>query len=161
MLITTKKILTSVSIMAATVMMPFAANAQQPVPQQSAPAVDVSDEQLQDFAEATVEMQGIQQEYQEEMAESITEEGLTTMEFQQMAQAKQMGKESEASEDKQAAFEKALAAVMAIQQEMTEKQREVIADFDMSEQEYAQITQAVQQDPDMAKKLRAMMADES
>lgn len=156
-----KNLIASLTIMASAVIaLPTTAFAQQPMPQQQATTIDVSEDQLEEFVEATVELQEIQSAYQAKMTNAITTNGLETEEFQQMAQAKQTGQEVEASEEKQESFTAAMTSVMELQQKMQSEQEEVISDYDMSKEEYGQIAQTLRSDKDLAEKFRKMMAEE-
>lgn len=161
MLKNSKKVLVTIGLMAATaVAMPKAAQAQQPMPQQQATNIDVSEGELEEFVEATIELQEVQTAYQAKMTNAITENGLEPQEFQQMAQAKQTGKEMSADAKKQESFTAAMSSVMALQQKMQTEQKEIIGEYDMTQQEYGQIATALRSDKELAEKFRKMMAEE-
>jgi len=156
-----RNILASFALMAtAAIVAPSNAFAQQPMPQQQATTIEVSDDQLEEFAEATVELQDVQTAYQAKMTNAITENGLETQEFQQMAQAQQTGQKMDVSAEKQESFTAAMTSVMELQQKMQAEQVEIIQDFEMTKEEYGQIAQTLRSDKDLAEKFRKMMAEE-
>lgn len=161
MFTTKRNLLASLALMAtAAIVAPSNAFAQQPMPQQQATTIEVSDDQLEEFAEATVELQEVQTAYQAKMTNAITENGLETQEFQQMAQAQQTGQEMDVSAEKQESFTAAMTSVMELQQKMQAEQVEIIQDFEMTKEEYGQIAQTLRSDKDLAEKFRKMMAEE-
>lgn len=139
---------------------PASAVAQQPANMQQMPtAKDYSDEELKNFADATMEVQKLQMEMQQQMAKAVQEEGMDPAQFQKMAQAQQTGKETEEvyTEEEQQAFANAMKAVMAMQQEVQTKMQSKLEDNGMTMEEYQTMAMSIQQSPEMTKKVQEMM----
>ena len=160
MLITTKvkSIFGTVCTIIALSFSPAEAIAQQPAPQQMAEAKSYSEAELKKFVKATMDMQKVQMEFQQQMSTAIQKEGIDAMKFNEMAQAQQTGSDmSSFTEEEQGAFANAMKSVMIMQQGMQSKVQTTLESHDMSFQEYQTMAMAIQQSPEMAEKVKSMM----
>ena len=156
------KVLTAV-IALALVGMP--ALAQQQMPQQpEAPEVDVDDAELEQFAEALVDVQIAQQDAQMEVQGIIEGSDLDMQRFQEIYQqemAPAMGAEGEApeveaSDEEQAEYDRVLEEVESVEMESMEEMEDLVEDRGMNVERFNELAQGVPQDPELAQELNEM-----
>lgn len=116
---------------------------------------DFSEEKLETFVDVNMEVQEVQMEGQERMKNAIQEEGLDIPTYSNIAKAKQssQGQEVDASEEDMKAYEKAQAKVESLQTEIQSEMRTVVEENDISIQEFQQVRQAYQTDPELKEKI--------
>ncbi len=133
-----------------------AAFAQQP-PAQETP--DYSDEELENFVEAALEVMPLQQESQALMIDEIEEHGLTVETFNTILEARQKGVDAEVTEEEMEAFETALLAIQAIELEYNDKIVEEIEDAGITPAKYEEIMAFYQQDPELQMRVNQIMEE--
>ncbi len=136
--------------------------------QESAPTVDLSDEEANTFADAAMAAQQIQMKAQQKMVGLIEDEGLDIETYQKIAQSQQMaqgaqGAETEAADDiSEADMEKFESATQAIQEAQAGIQEDVattIEEKGMEMGRFQEISRAAQQDPELQQQLRQVMQE--
>ncbi len=134
--------------------------AQQMQQQQQEVRTDYSDEELEQFVDALLEVMPLQDESQEKMIEEIEDQGLTIDQFNEiMAQKENPEVEVEATEEELEAFEKAMEEVQNIQMEYNMKINGVIEENEMTPEEYEMIIMAYQQDTELRERIDEMIAE--
>ncbi|MFW5757476.1 MAG: DUF4168 domain-containing protein [Bacteroidota bacterium] len=131
---------------------------QMPMQEQAPPAPDpssYSDEQVENFAGAVMEVMTIQEERQTEMMQSIEENGLSVDRFNEMLmEGQQKGQtEIEASEEEMEAFNESMAQVQQMQQDMQNEMMAAVADNGLEMQQYQEMMQGYEQYPEMKEKV--------
>lgn len=138
-----------------------AAVAQQPVPQmQQAEPADYSEEEIETFVDVTEDIIEVQKSYNDKMETAVTDAGLTTEEFQQMAQQQQSGQTGEMAAGKKESFTAAMNSVMSIQQEMQTEMMQVVKESEMDMQSYQQMSMQIKQSPELSAKVEKMLTTE-
>jgi len=118
-----------------------------------------SDEMLQNFANAVVQVISIQQQGQNEMIEAIEETDMTVQRFNEInMQAQQMPLEDiEASEEELENFQKANEAVEEVQIELEEILIGTIEEEGLSIEKYEEIMAEYQQNPELQQRVQELM----
>ncbi len=130
------------------------------MPQEPAPAEDVSDGELGKFAVVFTETQTLNQQIQQEMMTAVQEEGLEVQRFNEIMEAQQdPNKEMDASEEEIAMFAAASQAIQEIQQEAQADIQKVISDNGLTVQRYQAIMMALRDDADLQQRLREQMEE--
>lgn len=133
---------------------------QQPAPnqmQQPAPDVDVSDEEIGLFADAVMNVQEVQMGAQQDMMKIIQDEGLDVETYNQVAQGLQMGQsadEIDVTEEEMEKFNNASEEIQGMQQDMQDEIETAVEDAGMEMARFQEINRAVEQDPELQKKIR-------
>ncbi len=136
--------------------------------QESAPTVDLSDEEANTFADAAMAAQQIQMKAQQKMVGLIEDEGLDIKTYQKIAQSQQMGQgaqgaETGAADDiSEADMDKFESATQAIQEAQAGIQEDVAAAIEEEGIEmgrFQEISRAAQQDPELQQQLRQVMQE--
>lgn len=135
---------------------------QQALPPQMEINEDFTDKELKEFVKINMEMIPIQEKGQEDMLKAIEKEGLKVERFQELAQAQQAGKLTEASGDPEeiAKFSQAGQKVLDKQQEVQLEVKEHIVKSNLSEEKFQQIYMAYTQSEKVKSKIDEMMAEE-
>jgi endoglucanase Acf2 len=133
--------------------------AQQLPPQQSPQAQDYSDEQLESFVEAAMEVMPIQEESQLKMIEEIEQKDLTVERFNMILESQLMGQDADIPEEEMEAFESALKGVQQIQLEYHEKIINAIEGAGMTPAMYEEIMANYQQDPELQMRVNGIMEE--
>lgn len=124
---------------------------------------DVSDEEIEQVANAINELGPIQVEAQEKMAEAVEEEDITFERFQQMMMAMQnpqMADQVDVTDEEMAKLQTLQPALMEIQSEADEKMMEKIESNGISVERYQNIVMAAQQDQELRSRVEALLEDE-
>ncbi len=132
---------------------------QPPQPQQ---AIDVSDEELQLFLDASLKAQEIQMELQMEMIAIVEDEGLEVQTYNDILEGLQMGaspEDMDMSTEEIEKFENASDQIGEIEEEMEVKLIATIEDEGMDLDRYQEIFAAIQTDPELQQKLQAMIRE--
>jgi len=118
-----------------------------------------SDDELQQFANAVVQVISIQQEGQTEMIAAIEEHDMTVQRFNEInMQAQQMPLEDvEATEEELENFEKASATVEEVQIELEDVLIGTIEEEGLSLEKYEEIMAEYQQNPELQQRIQEMM----
>lgn len=126
---------------------------------QAAPQTEYSDSQLERFVDASVKINEIQQGAQVEMVEIIEGQGLNVETFNEMA-SQQRNPNQEAmsvSDEDKMAFGQAMQQIQALQLELQQEMESAIIASDLQLEEYNEIMQAYQQNPELQQKVHSMM----
>jgi len=123
------------------------------VPQQQEQATDVSNQELQQFANVYKKVQTENQKVQQKVVKMIGNEGLDVKRYQELAQAsKNPKKEVDASEEEQAKVNKINKKIQTIQMKFQKRVGTMIKDEGLTQQRYQEVYQAIQADADLQKK---------
>lgn len=138
----------------------FDANAQQMQGPAGQPAssVKVSDAELEKFVAALNNVNEIQQTYQQEMAQTVVESGLTIERFNKIASAQQdPAVEVEASPQEMEQFQNVAQEISASREEIQSDMKEAVADAGMEIDRYQLIMQKANEDQQFQQRLQAAM----
>lgn len=125
--------------------------------QQSAPEVDLSDEEADKFADAAINAQEVQMEGQKKMMGIIEDEGLDVNTYQKIAQSAQQGQtpeDSGVSEDDMKKFQSATESIQQVQGEIQKEISAVVEEAGMGMERFRKISQAAQQDRALQQQIR-------
>lgn len=132
----------------------FAQNPQ--IPQQQQEQIEVSDEELSEFAKAFQGIRMINQEAQQEMAKVVQEGGMEIKRFNEIHEATlNPAVEVEATEEEKEQHKKIAAGIEGLHENYQGKMEEVIEETDMTVERYQQIATSLQTDPELQERLRA------
>lgn len=136
----------------------FAAFAQTPqLPQQQQQQVEVSDSELQKFANAFQGIRMINQEAQEQMLAVVEEEGMEVQRFNEIQQAvMNPAVEVEATEEELEQHKEITSELEELQDGFQSKMEQVITEQDLTLERYGQIAQGLQSSPELQERLRAI-----
>lgn len=119
--------------------------------------VEVSDAELEKFAQAFQEMRMLNQQAQQEMAQVVEEEGMDIQRFNEIHQATvDPAKEVDVTEEEQEQFQEITSELQGMQERFQKQMQEVITEQDLTIQEYEQIATQLQNDPELQERLRAV-----
>ena len=126
--------------------------------QQKQQSVEVTDDDIEKVVEVQKKVQKVNEEAQPKMVEAIQEVGLETEEYLAMNKAEQQGTQEEGvDEDKMKKYESAKSSIEVIQSEAQKEIMSKVESVGYSQQEYSQIYMAIQQDPELQKKIQEKM----
>lgn len=134
---------------------------QQPAPnqmQQPAQDIDLSEDEIGLFADAVIKIQEVQMGSQQDMMKIIQDEGLDVKTYNQVAQGLQSGQsadEIDVTEEEMEKFNNASEEIRGMQQDMQDEIATAIEDAGMEMARFQEINRAVEQDPELQKKVRA------
>lgn len=119
---------------------------------------EVSDADLNKFADAYKAVQMENQEVQQEMVEMIQDEGLELDRFQTIQQASVNPEAKvDASEKEMTSYKKVMAEIEKMQPKLQEDMAKLIADNGLTLDRYQEIGAALQSDQALQQKLQAIM----
>ena len=131
----------------------------QQMPQQQ--TTEVSDDEIEQFALAFVEIQNIEQKIQPEMVQIVEDEGIEVQRFNEIMNAQQdPNQEVDASEDELIKFASANREIEEIQTRAQREMMEKIAESGLSVDRYQEIMVAVRNDPALQQKLQSSIQEE-
>jgi len=126
-------------------------------PQQKATqaATDVSEQELDKFAKAVQTLRKQRTQNQQKMAQALEEVGLTPKQFQDLSRSAsgQDGSQS-LSQQEQQQLDRARQKLKSVQESMRAQQKQAIQEAGLEPKRFRQISQAVQQNPELRQKLR-------
>ena len=129
------------------------AQAQFEMPQQQAPPqIEVSDDELELFIDASMNAQTVQAQSQQEMIAVVDEEGIEVSTYNEIMQAQQMGQpvdDLDVSGEDLERFESAHEQIQEIEVQMERQLAEAIEDKGMDMERFQEINMALQQDPEL------------
>ena len=120
----------------------------------------ISPAELQQFANAVTEVQAIEQETQESMAQLITAEGLSPERFNQIFLAQQSANDDPAPEvtpEEQQTFDQVLSQLQAIDQASQTIKEEAVTAQGLEMERFSQILTAVRQDPGLQQQVQELL----
>lgn len=119
---------------------------------------EVTDAQLQKFAEAYQSVQMSNQAIQQEMIVAIEKEGLTPERFNEIYEAEMdPKKEVEATEEEMEKQGAAMVVIQEIQKASQEEMENKIKEKGLTMEQFQQIGAKIQQNPELQQKMQAMM----
>lgn len=130
--------------------------------QQPAGDVDVSDEELETFADAVVNIQEVQMESQQEMQQVLREEGIDVETYNKIVQGLQMGQsadEIDVTDEEMDQYESASETIEERQAEVEEKVNNAVEEAGMTMDRFQEINQAVEQDPQLQQRIQSELQD--
>lgn len=133
---------------------------QQFQPNQSAPDIDVSDDELEKFTEVSMVAQQVQAQSQQEMVAIVEEEGLDVQTYNVIAEARFNGQdesELEVSSEDLENFNAASSEIEAMQSEVEEKMTKAIEEEGMEMERFMEINMAMQQDQELQQRVQQQM----
>lgn len=131
----------------------FAQNPQIPQQQEQ---IEVSDDELSEFAQAFQGVRMVNQQAQQEMAKVVQEGGMEIKRFNEIHEATMNpAEEVEATEEEKEQHKEIAEGIEDLQENFQGKMEEVIEDSGMTIQRYQQIATSLQTDPELQERLRA------
>ncbi len=130
--------------------------------QQSAPDVDLSEEEAETFADAIIAAQKVQAGAQQELVSIIEDEGLDIETYQKIAQASQQGQEpadSVIEDGDMDKFDSANESIKEAQQGIQSDVADAVEEAGMEMERFQEINRAVQQDPELQKQIRQKLQE--
>lgn len=135
-----------------------------PDPAEIAP---VSEQELTQFASALMQLQTIQNAYDEQVVAVVQQEGLTPERFDQILMVARSPQEAEAenipevSEDEAASFERAVAQIGEIQNNARSEMQQAIQEEGLEIERFQEIIIAVNNDESLEERVRQIMESSS
>ena len=136
--------------------------AQFQMPPQEAPQIEVSDEELELFIDASMNAQTVQMESQQEMISIVDEEGIEVSTYNEIMQAQQMGQPLENIDVTASDIEKFESAHEQIQEVEVRMEREIaqaVEEEGMEMERFQEINVAIQQDPELQQRAQQMIQE--
>lgn len=131
------------------------------MPQQIEPATDVSDEEMEQFANAFSGIQQIDQQLQPELVQAVQEEGIEVQRFNEIMNAQQNpNQEVDAREEELKKFAAASREIEEIQMRAQREMREVVTKSGLDMERYQAIIAALRNDAELQQRLQQMMQEE-
>lgn len=141
---------------------------QEPMPdqqmqqQQPAAATDVTDEELDQFVNASTAAQQIQMESQQEMITIVENEGLAVETYNQIAEGKQMGQTDDeinvTAEDLER-YDRASESIAEVERDIETDLTTAIENEGMEMERFQEINIAIQQDPELQQRVQEKMQE--
>ncbi|ADR21855.1 hypothetical protein MATR_05120 [Marivirga tractuosa] len=138
--------------------------AQQQMPmqqQQKKVTTDYSDEEIETFVEANLDVTKVQQEAKKESMNIIKKNDLDLDRFNEIVAIQQGQSDEEASKAEMKAFNAAAQEIMANNQKTQSKMVAALENHDISQEKYQKIMMAYQQDEDFRKKVDTVVQSKS
>lgn len=127
--------------------------------QQEMPDIEVSDEELNDFVDVTMDAQQVQSEAQSEMIELVEESGMTVDRFNEILSGMQQGntqEDMEVGDEEMETFDGVIEELEVIQQGVEEKIVGHIEDKEMEVERFQEINMALQMDQELQQRYQAL-----
>ncbi len=137
------------------------AQQQMPMPQQQEVSTDFSEEEIETFVEANLDVTKVQQEAEKKAMGIIEENDLELERFNEIVAIQQGQSDEEASPEEMEAFNAAAQEIMANNQETQSKMIAALDKHDISQEKYQQIMMAYQQDEEFRKKVDTVVQAKS
>lgn len=119
--------------------------------------IEVTDAELEKFAQAFQRIRMLNQKAQQQMSQTIENEGLDVQRFNEIHQASlDPAVEVEITEKEQGQYDIISAEIEKIQTSFRPQMEEVITQQGLTLQEYEQIVAQLQRDPELQERLRAV-----
>lgn len=136
---------------------------QQQSPPPTMPQEDISDEEIQTFVKINKEIMPLQEGIQADMVSTIEENGMEVPRFQELAQAQQTGKLTEASNDPKELekFSKTGEKIMKLQEDLQGEIEEVIVKNEMSPEKFEAIYMAYNSNPEVKQKVDKLFSEDA
>lgn len=118
--------------------------------------IEVSDTELQTFAQIMQEVQQVQKNSQGTMLKAIKDNGLEVQRYQEIARAKQKGQDANMSSEEQKAYQAVQEVLKQEQQKMRQKMNSILENYSMDRQRYIRISRALQRDQELQQRLQQL-----
>ena len=138
------------------------AHAQFEMPQEAPPQIEVSDEELELFIDASMNAQTVQMQSQQEMIAIVDEEGIEVNTYNEIMQAQQMGQSPEdigVSESDLEKFERAREKIQEVEVRMERDLAQAVEDEGMEMERFQEINMAIQQDPELQQRAQQLIQE--
>jgi DNA repair ATPase RecN len=149
----------SILIISAFLAVPVVFGQQLPSPDAVSHTPEYSDEELETFVEAALEIIPIHEESQSKMIEKIEEQDLTLERFNQIMLAHQMGEDPEATPEELEKVEKAVQDLEALNNAFEERIIQAIESVGITAEEYEEILAYYQHDPELQIKINKIIEE--
>ena len=158
-----RKSLTAAAIIALLGMPAFAQQQQMPQ-QQQAPDIEVADGELEDFAEALVDVQLAQRDAQAQVQSIIEDSDLNMQRFQEIYQqeaAPAMGGqggegEIDTTDEEQAEYDRVVEEVESVETESVSEMEGLVEDHGISVERFNELARGIPRDQELAQQLSQM-----
>jgi hypothetical protein len=122
--------------------------------------MDVSEEELEQFAAALENVQSIRQEMVEDTQGAVADSSLDESRFQELYRADQGGPApSEGASDQEAAeYDRVMQEIQQIQQQSNQEMVQAVREEGLEVQRFNQIAQAIQQSPDLQQRFQELQS---
>ncbi|TBW28719.1 DUF4168 domain-containing protein [Gramella sp. KN1008] len=132
--------------------------AQTPQLPQQKEKIEVSDEELTEFAQVFQKMRMVNQEAQQKMIQAVEEESFELQRFNEIHQAKMdPEKEVETTDEEEKKYELVVAELESMQPKFQKRMEDLIKESDLSMQRYQQLAMALRTDAQLQQRLQAIM----
>lgn len=118
--------------------------------------IEVSDSELQTFAQIMQEVQQAQKASQSAMLKAIKDNGLEVQRYQEIARAKQQGQDANMSAEEEKAYQAVQEILKQEQQKMRQKMNSILENYSMDRQRYIRISRALQKDKELQQRLQQL-----
>lgn len=129
-------------------------------PPQEAPSIEVSDEELVTFIDASMKAHNVQMKSEEEMIGILDDEGLSVEAFNEIMQSVQMGEVLEDLDitlDEMEQFENASEKIEKVQEKMNIELVKAIENEGLDMMRFQEINMAIQQDPELQQRAQELL----
>jgi hypothetical protein len=123
-------------------------------------SIEVSDSELQTFAQIMQKVQQEQKKSQGKMLEAIKNNGMEVKRYQEIARAKNQGQNVEMTDQEQKAYQAIQQVMKKEQQKMNQKMQSILKQHKMGRRRYIQISRALQQDKELQKRLQNLQSNQ-
>lgn len=130
---------------------------QVPQQQQQQQEIEVTDAELEKFAEAYQGIQVANQDAQKRMIAVVEGEDLEIGTFNEIHQAKMQNQQVEASDEDLQRHARAVEKIEEMQPEIQSQMEEIITEADLTVERYQEIATAMQSDPQLQQRLQQIM----
>jgi hypothetical protein len=138
------------------------AQQQMPTPQQQQKvSTDYSEDEIETFVDANLDVTKVQQEAQKNAMGIIEKNDLDMERFNEIVAIQQGQSDEEATAEEMSAFNAAAQEIMANNQKTQSKMVAALENHDISQQEYQKIMMAYQQDEEFRKKVDSVVQEKS
>ncbi|MFW6347253.1 MAG: DUF4168 domain-containing protein [Cyclonatronaceae bacterium] len=127
--------------------------------QQEMPDIEVSDDEMRNFVEVTMDAQEVQNEAQGEMIELVEESGMSVDRFNEILSGMQEGNSQEdmdVDDEEMENFDSVIEELEVIQQGVEEKITTKIEENDMEVERFQEINMALQMSPELQEKYQSI-----
>ncbi len=130
-------------------------------PPQTLSADEVSDEDLQSFLSINMRMLDLQEKAMQQVEKFIEEQGMTPQRYAEIAAAENNPQgESDATQEELATAKRISDEVQQINQELEKQAQQIIKEEGLTTEKYQAIGTAIENSPELQKKLNEMMQKE-
>ncbi|MBT8295701.1 MAG: DUF4168 domain-containing protein, partial [Gramella sp.] len=127
-------------------------------PQQQQQQIEVSDAELNEFAEVFQKMRMMNQQVQQEMMAVVKDGNLELQRFNEIHEAKMdPKKEVETTAEEEKKYEGVITEIEEMQPEFQKKMEDVISESDLSMERYQQLAMALRSNAELQQRLQEIM----